>query len=114
MPYIKCGFADDGGPTESGVLELIRHYDYDVYCPDGQDELDAYENLKRGLCMTCGRPLGENTVVLVNEAGILGLWCEGICLQDLQSLGLIREMEEYVVDRIDRRADRDDSEGGGE
>lgn len=89
------------------VWRAVTGNDGKVYCPDGDDELEPYEHLKRGLCMCCGGSLGENTTLLLTGVGIIGLWCSGGCLQDLQAVGMLREMEEQIVDRIDRRGSAD-------
>lgn len=53
--------------------------------------------------MTDGVPLGQHTVMIVDRRGILGIWCSGQCLKDMHAMGILRDFEEDVIDRIDGR-----------
>lgn len=90
------------------VWRAITGNEGKIYCPDGDDELEPYEHIKRGKCMCCGSLLGQDTTLLVTGMGIIGLWCNGQCLQDMQAMGMLREMEEHIVERIDRRGENGD------
>ena len=83
------------------LIEMLEVYEYKIYCEDGYDEHDAYEHMRRGGCMLCGEPLGEDTLILVDEQGILGLWCSTTCLSDMHIIPWLEEMLTAKIARID-------------
>lgn len=82
------------------LVRLLRTYDWKIFCPDGQDELDHYEHLRRGGCMLCGELLGEDTIVMVDAQGILALFCGAECAQDMHIIPYLNELIEGKLDRL--------------
>jgi hypothetical protein len=85
---------------EGGLDQLLEVYDWTISCPDGQDELDHYEHLRRGGCMLCGEPLGEDTIVMVDAEGILALFCGAECAQDMHVIPYLDELIEGKLARL--------------
>jgi hypothetical protein len=86
-----------------GILGVLFSYEYKVWAPDGMEQIEAYEHQRRGKCMACGRPLGEDTIIVVTSDGIIGLWDGGDCLSDMQALTFLRHVEEGVVESLQER-----------
>jgi hypothetical protein len=85
---------------DSQLMELLYVYDFEIFCPDGQDELDHYEHLRRGGCMLCGEQLGEDTIVMVDAQGILALFCGAECAQDMHVIPYLNELIEGKLARL--------------
>lgn len=64
--------------------------------------------LEAGKCMTCGSPLGETTVIIINNKGITAGYCGGPCMQDMAVLGWLQEEHDDVVDRVKFRGGQGD------
>lgn len=85
---------------DPSVAEMMEVFDWSIFCPDGQDELDHYEHLRRGGCMLCGEPLGEDTIVTVDAQGILGLFCSADCIQDIHIIPYLNDQIEQKLERL--------------
>jgi hypothetical protein len=94
----------NGIPDELDVAEILKAVG-SIWCPEGQDEMDAYQHAIRGRCMACGKTLEENTVALIGGRGVLGLWHSLECMADMHAISFLREVEEMVVARIEERED---------
>lgn len=80
----------------------------EVFCPDGFDEMDAYQHLIRGKCGACGGELGEDTQFVVSNVGILMLWCDGQCMSDQLAVGFLQQIEAELVSAIEARGKEDE------
>jgi hypothetical protein len=85
---------------DTPVRDILSTHNWDIFCPDGQDELDHYEHLRRGGCMLCGEPLGEDTIIMVDGQGILALFCEAQCAQDMHVIPYLNELIEGKLARL--------------
>lgn len=77
---------------DAPLLTVVASLNWTIFAPDGTDEHDAYEHMRRGNCMLCGEKLGEDTVIIVDAQGILGLWCSGTCLVDTHAISWLEDM----------------------
>ena len=92
-------------------LSILRRENWQIFCLDGMDEHDGYEHLRRGRCMLCGGELGEDTLVLIDEQGILALFCETQCLQDMHVIPWLENTLTEMVSRLDpNNKEEDDAE----
>ncbi len=98
--------------VEGKVSELvgltINAMEFEVYTPDGQDEMDAYQHVVRGRCMTCGGELKKHSVIVVAPPGILGIWCDGECMSAMQGISFMREIEDRTVAYLDEKGKSDE------
>lgn len=81
-------------------LSVLKDQQWLIACEDGYDEHDAYEHMRRGGCMLCGEPLGEDTLILLDEQGILGMWCSTQCLGDMHIIPWLEETLSAKIARI--------------
>lgn len=81
-----------------------------IFVPHNLDEQEqeVYQRGLEGRCMTCDGELGENTMVVVNQLGIVQVVCCGACLQDMQVTGWIQETYQEMIDKIKFRGGRGD------
>lgn len=84
---------------DAPLRRVLSAHDWSIFAPDGTDEHDAYEHMRRGRCMLCGEKLGEDTVVIVDAQGILGLWCTGVCLVDTHAISWLEQMLVEMTDK---------------
>jgi hypothetical protein len=77
---------------DTPLVQVLMLHRWSIFAPDGTDEHDAYEHMRRGRCMLCGEKLGEDTVIIVDAQGILGLWCSGTCLVDTHAISWLEDM----------------------
>lgn len=82
------------------LLEILQAHNWRIFCLDGTDELDHYEHMRRGGCMLCGDRLGEDTIITVDGQGILGLFCEPTCIQDIHIIPYLNEQIEGKLARL--------------
>jgi hypothetical protein len=86
------------------VHQILQVEEWQMYIPDGiSDEMEAFQHVMRGKCMTCGTKLGTHTIVVVGAHGVLGLWCRGECLQDMHAVGFLTEVMDSITDAIEQR-----------
>lgn len=85
---------------DGSIVELMEMFDWQIFCPEGDDELDHYEHMRRGGCMLCGEPLGEDTIVTIDAQGILGLFCGADCIQDIHIIPYLNEQIEAKIERL--------------
>lgn len=83
------------------VASLLDDQDFKIFCEDGYDETDFYEHMRRGCCMLCGEGLGEDTLFLADEQGILALLCSGDCLRDMHVISWLEETLSRKLERLD-------------
>lgn len=76
---------------DTPLVQTLMAFNWGIFAPDGTDEHDAYEHMRRGRCMLCGDPLGEDSVLVVDAQGILGLWCSGGCLIDTHAISWLED-----------------------
>jgi hypothetical protein len=86
---------------ERHLVEILSMYHWQIFCADDQVEKgDHYEHLRRGGCMLCGEPLGEDTIVFVDAQGILALFCGAECAQDMHVIPYLNELIEGKLARL--------------
>lgn len=85
-----------GGDT----FRLLDRHNWKIFCLDGMDEHDGYEHMRRGGCMLCGEDLGEDTLILIDEDGILGIWCGGDCLRDMHTISFLENLLSDMTARL--------------
>lgn len=83
------------------VSHILETHVYELEVPSMEQEFEAYEHAKRGKCMTCGGPLGEDTTVMVTDIGIVGIWCSGQHLSDMHAISFLSSMVENIVNRVE-------------
>jgi|tagenome__1003787_1003787.scaffolds.fasta_scaffold20362455_1 hypothetical protein len=71
------------------------------------DEMDPYQHAINAECMACGQSLKDETILLVDVRGLLGIWDSPDCMTNMHALTFIRGVEEAIVDSIDKRAEED-------
>lgn len=87
------------------VREVFDHFG-DVHIPEGdiaKELKKIYELGNQGKCMTCERPLGEETIVKVNVVGIDQVYCSHKCDSDMILLGYLSQQYDDVKERVDFR-----------
>lgn len=60
-----------------------------------------------GRCMTCGNKLMSDTMAIVNKAGVVMLYCSGVCMTDMQVMNWLTMEYDDMVQRLQFRS------GGG-
>jgi hypothetical protein len=98
------------GTMNPDMLEILDQYKYVIHVPM-EEEWEAeqpYEHLRRGRCMTCGAVLGEDTVMMLNGQGVLGLWHLPECLADIHAISFLQQVEAGIVERIEERGVEDE------
>jgi hypothetical protein len=83
---------DVGPEVSDAVLSVLADAEFSVFCPKGREEEDAYQHVVRGRCMLCGNDLREETVILVTSSGIVGVWCDGECMTDMNVIGWLSDL----------------------
>ena len=59
--------------------------------------------------MTCIGDLGENTMLVVNQLGVVQVVCCGACLTDMQVTGWMQQTYEEIITKIKFRGGRGDT-----
>jgi hypothetical protein len=70
--------------VNANVHSVLQDFGWEMAIPEGMEEL------------------GENTVTLVDERGVIGLWCNGQCLADMQAISFLTEVMDAIVSRHER------------
>lgn len=96
-----------GDSLDEALVVLLDAYDWEIFCPDGYDETDHYEHMRRGRCMLCGDPLGEDTIIPVDAQGILGMFCGAECIQDMHIIPYLNEQIEDKLARVMAKGEDD-------
>jgi hypothetical protein len=92
----------DAAPTDEIVSEVIAALGYQLWVPEGaSDEMDPFQHAHNAECMACGTPLGEDTIIMVDGRGILGIWHQPECMSNMHALSFLRRVEDSVVEAID-------------
>lgn len=90
----------DNGEFPSLVWVALEAEEFKVYVPDGLDEMDSYQDLIRGRCMTDGKKLGTETIALVTSLGIVGMWRNAISFSAMHNLSFLRTVEERILEEL--------------
>lgn len=77
--------------------------------PEASED-EVYQRAIKGHCMTCDGTLGPLTMMVINQAGIVMIFCSGQCLSDMQVVGWLEEKYEYIVNTIKYRGGKVDPE----
>lgn len=101
-------------PVDLEVSDAVRvtlyQHDYEFVIPEGEEDNDAYENVRRGRCMLCGNTLAEDTLVLVTPMGLTGIWCDHECMTDHNVIGWLQEILQGITEKyIGVEGDEDES-----
>lgn len=82
------------------VRDTLDHVE--LWIPDDpeQEENEVYNRAKRGHCMTCDGELKQLTMLCINQAGIVMIFCCGQCYTDMQVTGFLEEQYQDLVDAI--------------
>lgn len=80
-----------------------------IFVPDNltEEQAELFEFARAGHCMTCNGELGDATMLIVVKQGVVGVFCGGRCMGDMQIFGWLREQLEDLQDRIAFRGDID-------
>lgn len=102
------GLKPDDCKIPDSVWSVLE--DIPFYVDDTADEgvMIVYERAKQGHCMCCDGPLGELTMLGLNMAGIVLIFCCGACHTDMQVTGWIEEQYEDIVQKIKFRGGHGD------
>ena len=102
--------AQDGEGVPINVAKILD--EFGIFVPDFvREDPDTYEQFQmaqQGFCMTCHGSLGPSTMVIAIEQGVVGLFCGGACLQDMQVLGFLNEQTSDITDNIKFRGGQGD------
>ena len=84
------------------IYNMITDLEGMIYLPnEGDDEMEPYQHAIRGKCMACGSVLGEQTILLADGRGLLGIWDTPECMANIHAVSFLRRVEESLVDAID-------------
>lgn len=115
MPFVDLepvirehGDWDKLSPIVQGTFQHLE-----LWVPDTaeEDEQEVYIRALKGHCMTCDGPLSDLTMLAVNKAGIVMVYCCGQCYTDMQLVGWIEEQYQDLVDAIKFRGGKVDPDG---
>lgn len=101
---------DESNELPAAMAALIR--EWEIFVPDfvvGTPAYAQFELAKSGRCMTCEAPLGKNTLIIMQVNGVVGLYCGGACLQDIQILGFLQEQHADISQAIEFRGGAGDA-----
>lgn len=87
----------DGVPES--VDEIIK--EAGIYVPDdiSDEERVLYERMLLGECILCERACGEHTAIIVNDIGVVMLFCSQVCLQDFFNMHWMMEQYDDFVEK---------------
>jgi hypothetical protein len=73
-----------------------------IYVPENVNdaEKELYDRIQQGRCMACGGYLGRTTIVVVSRVGIVMLFCQGACLQDMSVQAWLQEQYDDIVSAL--------------
>jgi hypothetical protein len=80
-----------------------------LWVPDkpAQEEIEVYDRAINGQCMTCSAELGDTTMLTLNRAGVIMIYCGGACYTDQQVVGWMMEQYDDMVQKIKFRGEVD-------
>jgi hypothetical protein len=83
-----------------------------IFIPDGlnEDQREVFEWALNGHCMTCRNELGPATMLLVIQQGVVGVYCQAMCMSDMQVIGWLGQQHQDLTERIQFRGDIDADE----
>lgn len=87
----------DALPDE--IAELLDLFPFII----GGEQDTELELIQTGRCCVCHRTFGEDTVVVLNSAGISTISCSTLCHDDLIRLGHLNEQAQDIMDSIHAR-----------
>lgn len=103
--------ADTDDELPKNLEGLMR--DIGFFIPEDADE-DVMEVVRRGadgLCCTCTKPLGKNTLIMVGVDGVRMAFCSGACLSDMQVMGWLNIEYDSMVEQVKFRGGHIDPDG---
>jgi hypothetical protein len=104
-PVLRDSTWDDLPTSVQGVLANME-----LYVPDDPEaaEGEVYSRAQAGHCMTCDGELKDLTMLCINRAGVIMIFCCGQCYTDMQITGWIEEVYEDIVQKIKFRGGKGD------
>jgi len=98
---------DLGDDVPEGISALLGTIPL-VEVDEGDEFQEEMDRVKEGKCMVCGTELAEFTCVLVAPVGVVGVFCSGQCLQDLNVLGWLQEQHDDIQETVKFRGGKGD------
>lgn len=97
--------AELGSGVPDAVRDVWDHFHETVHVPEDQpkDVQSIYERGANGQCMTCGKSLGEESLVHVNALGIVAIYCSHKCNQDMDVLGWLAQQYDDIKEGVEFR-----------
>lgn len=71
-----------------------------IYLPDEMSEAsrELYERTVAGHCMLCNSECAETTCLIVNDLGVVMMFCQQVCLQDFLNMHWMMERYDDMVE----------------
>lgn len=93
-----------GDNVPDNVVELVEAIG--LFIPDEMtsEEQEIYNRGVQGQCMTCGAELADTTMIVLNRAGVVMMYCGGACYSDMQVMGWLIEQHGDIVSAVKFRA----------
>jgi hypothetical protein len=93
----------EGQGVPEPIWTVVAHYGLVGYDPS-EPEYVVYARMLEGKCVTCTRPLGEQTLLFMGGNGVAGLFCCGQCYTDMIVMGWMMEHYDDMSQQIQFRA----------
>lgn len=90
------------------MRDFIRNTDNDrpdVYT-EGMSEM--WDRFDQGRCQACNAKLGTSTTIILQDSGIAGCFCSGVCMTDMANIGWLQEAHDDIVDKMKFRGGNGD------
>jgi len=85
------------------LKRLVKAVGFPSFQSLEDDEVQIYERLQRGFCMTCGQRLGKTANFIISTHGIVAGYCSGICHSDMAVMGFLQQEHDEIVTAIKMR-----------
>jgi hypothetical protein len=92
-----------GPDVPENIVELIKEVGLFVPTNMSPEEAQVYNRGVTGHCMTCGALCADTTMVTLNRAGAIMIYCGGACYSDMQVMGWLVEQHGDIVQTIQFR-----------
>lgn len=109
MAIVQPKLGDD---VPESIKELIQEIGF--FIPDQLqgDEPLVYNRAVQGQCMTCSAECADTTMVVLNRAGVIMIYCGGTCYSDMQVMGWLEEQHSDMVQAVKFRGGAIEADGG--
>lgn len=80
------------------IQEVI--HTHGIYVPDdvSEESRTLYERALEGHCMLCDSECGETTCLILNDLGVVMVFCQQVCLQDFLNMHWIMVQYDDMVE----------------